>query len=96
MKSVYALLQVMATPRRPGPVVLRQGRVRGPQGCERRSTVAGRKCECRDEEVGVEGDGLVHSSPTHAPRPQTLKNNNICTNERRDSSSKGPGGEDWR
>lgn len=31
------------------------------------------------------GDGLVHKSPTHAPRPQTLKHNtddNICTDER--------------
>lgn len=31
------------------------------------------------------GDGLVHKSPTHAPRPQTLKNNeddNVCTDER--------------
>lgn len=35
--------------------------------------VAGTECECRDEEVGVEGDGQRHDSPTHAPRPQTLK-----------------------
>lgn len=45
------------------------------------------KCECRDEEEEEE-DGVVQLSPTHAPRPQTLKkqSENICTNDETNST----------
>lgn len=55
--------------------------VRGGKG-ERSLRVAVTKCECRNEEEKEE-EGVVRLSPTHAPRPQTLKkkSENICTND---------------
>lgn len=46
--------------------------------------VAGTKCECRDEEAGVEGDDRLGEPPTRAPRPRTLeRKDDICNHERR-------------